>query len=787
MKKNYIKKGICVILAALMAFTIVGCNDNKNSENQEANNLESKKYVFKSEVYDFGIEAGENDYLGVSGMEYKNDKLYFVVNHDNYDDSYTSKKLLVEMNVDGSNKIVHELALPSQNNVNTLETEENDTLDSVEEYVTYAQMKLGIDNTIVCIESKDISDYSNPDMPVYQNESSLLCLDFDGKELWRVPFKQYLGENVEFYVQNFLIDAEGNSYIFSQENCIVVDKTGANVEVISLGTSNRGSAFVNAEGKIQVINWNEEYTTQNIGIFNAKTGMVEEQVELPMVLNNYNIVACDSIGFDLILTNGQGVYGFRLGDENVTTIMSYINSDLLIDSIYNLVFISEDQFVASYWDATSGKDVVSLFTKVAPEDVPEKTGIVLGCIYLDHDIKNKVIEFNKENDQYRIIIKDYASYDTAEDWNAGLTKLNNDILSGNTPDILILNDNMPVESYVSKGVLADFNEFFEKDEELKKENYLQNVLDIYTMEGTLYEVVPSFYVETCVAKEKWIGSKEVWSIEEMQQIIGQMPEGATSFGKFYSRESMLDLAMRYSFTQFVDWETGKCNFDSAEFKELLSFIKTFPKEEDIEMDDNYYLNEYETQWIKDQTLLYPTSIFSVKDFHMQNTAYVDKNYTMIGFPSAPNKGNMVWCPYGFGISEKSNCKDGAWEFVRIFLTDDYQKNIPYGLSINEGILRDKAMNATKKSTYTDEEGNEVEYDDTLWISGQEVIIEPATEEQVNKIIDFIKSVDQKISYNQSVMNIINEEVAGFFEGQKSVDEVAQIIQSRIGIYVKENR
>ena len=35
------------------------------------------------------------------------------------------------------------------------------------------------------------------------------------------------------------------------------------------------------------------------------------------------------------------------------------------------------------------------------------------------------------------------------------------------------------------------------------------------------------------------------------------------------------------------------------------------------------------------------------------------------------------------------------------------------------------------------------------------------------------------------MNIIYEEAAPFFEGQKSVDEVTSIIQQRVSIYLNE--
>ena len=59
-----------------------------------------------------------------------------------------------------------------------------------------------------------------------------------------------------------------------------------------------------------------------------------------------------------------------------------------------------------------------------------------------------------------------------DDYTQGLTRLNADIVSGDVPDIMLLSSQMPVESYIAKGVFADLNEFLEKDSQLKKEELL---------------------------------------------------------------------------------------------------------------------------------------------------------------------------------------------------------------------------------------------------------------------------------------------------------------------------
>ena len=68
-------------------------------------------------------------------------------------------------------------------------------------------------------------------------------------------------------------------------------------------------------------------------------------------------------------------------------------------------------------------------------------------------------------------------------------------------------------------------------------------------------------------------------------------------------------------------------------------------------------------------------------------------------------------------------------------------------------------------------------------------MEGTTQEDVDKLKDLISRVDG-ISINQqdsNLMNIITEEAEAYFKGQKSLDDVTSIIQSRATIYVNENK
>ena len=63
-----------------------------------------------------------------------------------------------------------------------------------------------------------------------------------------------------------------------------------------------------------------------------------------------------------------------------------------------------------------------------------------------------------------------------------------------------------------------------------------------------------------------------------------------------------------------------------------------------------------------------------------------------------------------------------------------------------------------------------------------------TQEEVDLTLSLIESA-KPVAYSQgdAVLQIISEEAAAYYKGQKSVDEAAAVIQSRIKIYVGENK
>ena len=149
------------------------------------------------------------------------------------------------------------------------------------------------------------------------------------------------------------------------------------------------------------------------------------------------------------------------------------------------------------------------FTKVDPKDVVDKKVLTLACNDINWEIRKHVVEFNKTNPEYRIQITDYFQYNTEDDYTIGTTRLNTDIVSGKVPDILVLNENLPLESYMAKGLFEDLYPYIDKDDAFRREDFFPNVLKAYENNGKLYRLVPRFTVYTVTGKTADVGDRTV--------------------------------------------------------------------------------------------------------------------------------------------------------------------------------------------------------------------------------------------------------------------------------------
>ncbi len=810
------KRILTLLLMIIMVIGLAAC-----SKEEKITNLASKEGVFKVEdlKLDLGIEninhmnfnqiamVGDTIYCVVYAGFHNGNAQYYVtmdtsgnvlsktVLFENIWENTTADEGIAVMPLASAATAETAVVLPMPEVEPEEGTEgENGEEVSYEEYTNNQAYHILDDGRLVYVNTYEKVDSITWEQ--IENKIHLIICDTAGQEVSRILFEPKLEEGQWFYVNTLIPGPNQHLYAMCDGFYFDIDlATGTMVQKEGNQLTNNiyGANFYR-NGYPVVSQWDQNYTKQTYVAVDLSTGTVVEELTVPDNLMNYNIYSGEGSGYDLILTNSAGVYGYTLGSAEPVLIMDMVNSDLGTYGIYSVQFTDKDHFVGTYNDFVGGDQLIAKFTKVAPEDVPDKEGLTLAVYYMNTNITKEVIKFNKASEKYRILIKDYSIYATNEDWLAGVTQLNNEIISNKVPDIIVADGNIPVDNYANKGVLLDFYKLIEKDETIHLEDYCTNVFEAFEIDEKLYQLPYKFYVQTFMGKESIFGTEAKLTWDQLDRIQAQYPEAKIL--STLTKENVLSIAMQFNYNQLVNTVTGECNFNSDTFKKILEFANDFPEEIDWEKlyEDNNYWMEQETQYIDDRTLLSQIYVSSLYNGWIAEQRNFLEEATPVGFPTTEGgQGSIITTDYSFAISAKSAATEGAWEFVKTFISPEYQnvdeESMRYssGLPVLKEALVKSGEAIKQKPYYTDENGNKVEYDETLWINNEEVVLEVGTDADVQKWVDFVCSVNQRGSNNYSkAMEIISEEAAAYFSGQKSVDDVAGIIQSRMFVFVNED-
>ena len=752
--RQIIKRAAAIAGIVAMMATAAGCSKKTDSDSITSKTVtQAKDYVYSIERIDVAGYSNSDNYYSMSRC---GDMIYMTGNSYLKDNSTYYR--LATLSSDGTGF--------SENNLHLSE----------DEY--FPSNCMGDDGYLYVV----INDY-NYDTD-YHDNYYLAKYDTTFTQVWRTALSEMGPNDDGYYYTN------GMAYSSSYGLCLL-DTNG-----VSLYDTETGELIKQIATSDTTSEWGRLYSTPNGNLYATKYSDGSDYIyELDVekgILSETNYTKLGDvyslkpgISYDFIGTNNVGIYGFNVGDESPTMLLNYIDSNIDTYGLDLCVQISETEFL-SFFDNGDGTQFYKL-TKVDPKDVADRKIITLGCYYVDYDVRKRIVNFNQNSDEYKISIIDYSKYNTDDDYTAGLTQLNNDIVSGNTPDIIELSSWMPYESYYAKGLFEDLTSRFENDEELSKIEYLDNILEAFKYNGKMYAVIPGFAVNTVAVKKSIYDSVDSWTMDSLEQLMDEMDADPTLFAGIQTRESIFNNILQMAGSNFIDFSSKECKYTSDDFKAILKLVESVP----VEVDEAYWENDNSAFYRENTSFLEVLNFCSFTQYNYVKKGDFGEDIVLAGFPSENGGMSSITPSMRLCMSASSQYKDAVWEFLRYFYTDEYQcsddgiaSNGVWPVSLNA--IDNLAAEAKKKPTYTDDNGIEVEYDMTYYIGNNEIIINPITDDEVNEVVEFLKSLDNVAYSDTSVKTIIDEEASAYFSGQKTVDEVTDIIQSRVKIYVEEN-
>ena len=621
-------------------------------------------------------------------------------------------------------------------------------------------------------------------------------------------------------ISSFAVDAAGNLYVTDYNYIYVLDAEGKLLFKID-DSQYSGSLCRLQPDQVGIMWYNyatgtAESTDENGQFFipvDLETKTWGEKIKMPA--NVWNVYPGDD-AYDFYYRNNDNIYGYTFASDTKDKLVDWMACDVDTSNMYDSGMLSDGRVVGMTQDWSSDTTTYQLIVlhRIDASEVKEKTVLTLACMYMDWSLRSKIVEYNKSNDQYRIQVVDYSEYATDDDYNAGITKLTTEIISGSVPD-LFLTSNLPIDKYAAKGVVADLYTFMDGGSGLSRDYFVPQVLKAIEKEGKLYELPTKFSVETAYALSSIVDQYDTWNVAAVQDAMTQLQEGATVFSTGWTKSSVLNNCLTRNLAAFVDWTTGKCTFDSEAFQQLLAFCNSFP--DDSSSDDGIaYSSEAATVdtmddpvWESDATrilsgkqLMATTSFYGFEDY-IYNIYPVKDKVTFVGYPSESGEpGNSFYIQCPMAISSVTKYPDAAWDFVSTMIrqTNEDAESM-YAFPISQEAF-DKKMTAVMTERYQlDENGEQVDWDgdgepDKMSIGSYEVVengesawqeVYALTQEDIDQILSVINSATGIVDYDDEILSIVSDEVSAYFAGDKDVQTTANMIQSRVNLYVQEQR
>jgi len=631
-------------------------------------------------------------------------------------------------------------------------------------------------------EGVDVDMESGEQWQYYYDMGNVMTvrkLDETGAEIMSVDISSLAAGTDYFYVSTFNIDKDGNIYIGAEQTIYVLDNNGR------------------LQFKLEISNWVDRLISLPDGTV-AFSGYTDggrvlrkidfatrawgEEMKLPM--DAYNSFP-GSGDYSIVYTNNMSLFGLETGTGEGVKLLSWLDSDINPDGLNNITMLADGRILCtSYrWNRSAEKANFELIilTKTLYETLPQKTILTLATVWLDWNLRNSIVDFNKSNETYRIQVIDYSEFNTEEDYSAGFTKLTTEIISGRIPDILDIS-NLPYAQYVARGLLQDLYTYIDADPDMDRSDYFESVFGAAEINGGLYQIFPTFNISTLVGHPNVLGPGIGWNMSEFQNVIRANPQADVPMGLGYTKSAFINYAVSLGMDEFVDWPAGKCNFNNDDFIQLLEFSGMFPT--DYEWSEN---DPQPNELIATgRQIMTPMWVHDFRDLQYY-VALFGGDLVFKGFPNEGRNGNTLNLYSGLAMTSVCPYKDGAWEFMRLILTEEWQDQIGWGFATNRASFNKRLEEEMTPNYYIDENGNEVEMSrgGMSWGDGPMIEFYALTQEEADKVLALIDSVSGVMGQNESLMNIINEGAADFFSGRSTAQDAARVIQSRASIYIAE--
>ena len=510
--------------------------------------------------------------------------------------------------------------------------------------------------------------------------------------------------------------------------------------------------IVTGGDRIFVSLWEEAGERHLVLPFDLESGQIDETADSLFYTHLNNTVA--GTDHDLYITTGQAVFGFDIETRQFTQLFDWTD----LDSFASFRVVpspgGELFFIERHWGLDDIEHRVALvrMDRHDPPDRPAQVELIYGALMADAVLRREVVAFNRENQDYRIRIREYYNR-LGGDIDQARADFHRDILAGDVLDIVDFSF-FPFGPYARGGLLADLGALLDGDEDLG--DLVENVRRLLEMEERLYVIAGEFALRTLVGPRNLLEEEIGWTMEAFLDAAANLPPDMAMFDPFVTREHFVEEVIGANLGRFFHWERGEANFDSPLFRAYLEFADTLPA-----AGTDRWPGEWENDQALEQVLFREYTLRRFSDFlRMQESFGGDIHF--IGYPGTEGGGTVLIPHMVLGISAGSEHREVGWAFVRRMLTETFQERNVRNFSVMEAQLEGQVTRARRGTTPHEFPAGHV----------------PLSQAEVRQMLTLIEEADLLYLWDEALRNIVEEEAAVFFAGGRSAEDTGREIQER---------
>ncbi len=506
-------------------------------------------------------------------------------------------------------------------------------------------------------------------------------------------------------------------------------------------------------------------------------------------------------GYDCYFTDRTGLYGYNFNSNKADIIINWQNSNINYSTVQSINVLSADKVFIQYSEQSeNGLDYhYSIFNKSDDIDISDKT--VVTTAYFNNmlsDFPQYMVNYNKTHPDVYISGEDYSAYSSGDDRGAS-TKLISEMLTGiHTPDIICVEYGFSEEQtdiilkVLENELYTDMYSFMENDPDIKRDDVMGAVKNTFEVDGKLALVMPSFNLKTIIAPKSEVGEMTSWNYEQILSFMDKLPEG-----KKLSSDSFSTLDFNNAFDVFIDYNNKTCDFNNST---CIGLIEKYAELEKY--------NVSAGQFMINDAMMEPgipvcceREYSNVDSYQADEALLQTKDFVRIGYPTEKGSGSTVSSGRVYIIPKNAAHPKEAWDFIRSMIMEkpeydamarsgirmlrsqneayeeDMQKYFKF-FPLNMGRYSFSSVSVTRRDGYLDENGLH---------NGEAGTLVEFVKEDFEAFLDFIDSAGSPVTEKipDEIHDIIFEEIDAYKNGDRTAEKTAEILQSRISIYLSE--